>query len=128
MKKNPKLDKESEDKVAKLLGFVDEKSIITIDKIKGIIYIGGQRVDPVRLASLQAESTFLLNSELWKILSETIRHMAHEIMFTKSKTYEDLLSGKMWLYHLDIQKKILETFKSFRKPPTSPAPTQTIGG
>ncbi len=72
------------------------------------------------VAGLKSESEFMLNSDLWRLLEGTIRHMAYEIMFTKSKSFDDMLSGKMLLYHLDMQKKLMEAFKSYQqpKPPT----------
>lgn len=106
---------EVDKELSRLLGFVDEKSIVTIDQARGIVFIGGQRIDEARLANLKAESEMLLNSELWKLLSETIRHMAYEQIFVKSKDYSEIVSGKMWLYHLDVQKKLMDVFKSYKK-------------
>lgn len=102
-------------KLSSLLGFVDERQIVTFDKTKGFIFIGGKSIDEDRILNLQSEANFILQSDLWKILDETIRFMAYEMMFVKSKTYEDVQSGKMWLYHLDIQKKIMSIFKSYQK-------------
>ena len=112
-----KLPKPVEEEVAKLLGFVDFKRIITFNEKAGAIYIGGERVDESRLGNLKAESQFMLNSELWKVMTETIRHMAYEIMFTKSMSFEDMRSGKMLLYHLDTQKKIMDILSRFAKKP-----------
>lgn len=109
-----KIDKDIDQEIAKLLGFADFKSIMTFDESKGVIYIGGERVDDSRLANLKSESEFVLNSELWKILMETIKHMAEQMMFVRSSKWEDLQSGKMWLYHLDIQKKLMEIFKRYK--------------
>lgn len=121
---NKDLQEEVNKKLASMLGFVDEKNIITFDKAKGIILIGGERVSEERLTNLRSESEIFLQSDLWKILSGTITFMAYNQMFVKSQKYEDTLSGKMWLYHLDIQKKLMDTFKSYKKtvqkPPIAP--------
>jgi hypothetical protein len=109
------IDDKVNERISKLLGFVDEKSIVTIDKTKGLVFIGGERVDEGRLMNLKTESEFFMNSELWKVLNETIRYMAYDTAFVKSTKWEDVLSSKMWLYHLDIQKKLMETFKSYKK-------------
>ena len=116
MKKVKKdLKEEVEKELGRLLGFIDKKSIITHDKIKGLVFIGGEMVtDPSRLSNLKSEADFILNSDLWKIISETITYMAHQRMFIKSETFDDLLSGKMWLYHVSIQKEILDILKSYR--------------
>lgn len=112
-----KIPKESvEEAVSKLLGFVDEKSIIRYDKDKGIIFIGGERADDNRLANLKSEAEFLLQSDLWKnILTGTVTHIAHETMFVKSTTFDDMKSGKMMLFNLSTIKNILTILSSYQK-------------
>lgn len=117
-KKNPKdIKAEVEKRLSEMLGFLDGNSLITFDKTKGLVFIGGERILPERLANLKAESEFVLKSELWKLMTETVRHMAYDMMFTKSTNFEDIRSGKMLLYHLDVQKKLMETFKSYQHVP-----------
>ncbi len=108
------LQAEVDKHLSEMLGFVDDKSILTFDKSKGTVFVGGEKVLPERLANLKAESEFLLNSDLWKLMNETIRYMAYDRMFIKSASFEDMQSGKMLLYHLDIQKKLMETFRSYQ--------------
>lgn len=98
-------------RLVEMLGFFDFKSVITYKEDIGTLFINGERIDGGRLANLKSEAEFILKTDLWKILDDTIRFSAYERMFTKSKTIEDLLSGKMWLYHLDTQKKIMALLK-----------------
>jgi len=109
----PKVPKPVEEELAKMLGFVDDKSIITFDEKTGVIFIGGERVVDDKLANLKSESEFMLKSELWKILNETIRHLAYETMFIKSTTYDDMRSGKMLLYHLGMQQRIMTILSAY---------------
>ena len=99
-----------------MLGFVDYKSVITVNKSTGIMYIGKDRVDESRLANLKSEAEFLSRSDIWKLLNETMRYYAYEKMFVKSNSIDDLLSGKMWIYHLDTQEQILAMLKNPAKP------------
>lgn len=104
------------DEMSKLLGFIDFNSIITFNEKTGVVFIGGERVDEGKLTNLKSESEFILHSDMWKVMSETIRHLAYEMMFIKSTSFEDMKSGKMLLYHLDIQKKIMDILASYKKP------------
>lgn len=120
-KKEPEgLQEAVEKRLADMLGFADPKDVVSFDKQRGFVFVGKDRVPADRLANLKQEAEFVLNSELWRLLEGTIRHMAYEIMFTKSKTFDDMLSGKMLLYHLDTQKKLMEAFRSYQRPQQAP--------
>lgn len=122
MKKIPKdIQAEVDKRLVEMLGFVDYRAVITVDKT-GFAYIGKERIDEGRLANLKSEAEFLSRSDLWKLLTETMRYSAYEKMFIKSESLNDLLAGKMWIYHLDTQQKILEMFKSHRKSAIPPPP------
>ncbi len=86
---------------------------MTIDKQKGIIYVGGERIDVARLANLKAEADFFLASDLWTLLYETPKELAQRAMFVNGESLVDMQKGKSMLYTLSTQKNILETFKSF---------------
>lgn len=118
--KKIKIPKDIEEEVhkvlVKMLGFVDYKSVITVSK-SGLMYIGKERIDESKLANLKSEAEFLSKSDIWKLLNETMRYYAYERMFVKSNSIDDILSGKMWIYHLDTQEKILTMLKNPVNPP-----------
>ena len=101
-------------RLSELLGFIDERHIVSCNPKTGVIFIGSERIDEGRAQNLKSESEFMLKSDLWKVLNETIRHQAYETMFTKSTSFEDMKSGKMMLYLLDVQKKVMNIFSSYR--------------
>ncbi len=107
-----------------MLGIVDYKSVITVDKM-GSVYIGKEKITESHLANLKSESEFFLSSDLWKLLNETMRYTAYERMFIKSESLNDLLAGKMLIYNLDTQQKILEMFRSHKKNNIPPPPPQS---
>lgn len=114
------IQEEVHKKLVEMLGFIDYKSVITVSK-EGFLFIGKERIDESRLANLRSEAEFLEKSDIWKLLNETMRYSAYEMMFTKSKSIDDLMSGKMWIYHISTQQKILEMLKSSKNrilPPT----------
>ncbi len=124
MKKKPNknLSKEVANELSRMLGIIDPKLIVTFNKEKGIAFIGGEKALPDKLVNLKSESEFILQSEIWKLMNETIRHMAYEIMFTKSTSFDDVRSGKMLLYHLDVMKKLMDSFKSYQHMPLQRPP------
>ncbi len=104
------------DELNKLLSIIDTKLVVTEDKA-GAIYIGGERADPARLANLHAEAEFFAESDLWAIINQTVRELAHQAMFVSGKEFDDLKKGRSMLYLLDTQSKIVETFrKTIHKP------------
>ena len=110
------IEKAVNERLSAILGVLDENRIVTFDPKVGILFLGKDRIDVSRAQNLKAESEMFLQSELWKVFNETIRHHAYETMFIKSTSFEDMKSGKMLLYLLDVQRKIMEIFKAYRPP------------
>jgi hypothetical protein len=98
-----------------MLSPVDLNAIIKLDKAKGIVLIGDETVDPVRLSNLRSEAEFLLNSEIWKLLYETPKELAQRAMFVDSQSLDDMKKGKSILYTLSTQKKIIDTLQLLKK-------------
>lgn len=121
-----KADVLSNTKLNNLLSVVDVNKIVTLDKARGIIFVGGVRLEEGRLANLKAEAEFFLESDLWHLIYETPKELAQRAMFVTGETLVDMQKGKSMLYTLSTQKNIVETFKGYimkPKPPTPPAPT-----
>ncbi len=97
-----------------LLSIVDEKMVVTFDPKSGAVYIGGERADAAKLNNLKQEAEFFMQSDLWKIINESVKELAHRAMFNADGDLEKLLlKGRSMLYLLDTQKRIVTTFKSF---------------
>jgi len=98
-------------KLATLLSIVDEKAVISA---KGrSLLLGGEEVDPLRLANLKAEAEFFMASDLWKVMNETPKRLAEQAMFVDDgKLENNLLKGRAILFVLATQKKIIDTLKS----------------
>jgi hypothetical protein len=96
-----------------LLSNSDLHKIVTMDKARGIVYIGGTKADKMRLANLKAEAEYFISSELWTLLQETPKELAQRAMFINSESLDDLKKGKSILYALSTQKNIIDTFLSF---------------
>lgn len=103
-------------KVNDLFSNADILSIVTLDKRNGVVFIGGERTDDVRLSNLRSEAEFFVQSELWKLLQETPKRLAEKAMFVDDGKIENqLLKGRAILYTLDAQKNIVDVFHSLKK-------------
>lgn len=112
------LDKQAEElakyKLAQLLSVVDMDKVVTVDKSRGIVYIGGVQVEEGRLANLKSEADAIEAFDLWHLLSETPKELAHKAMFVAGESITDMAKGRSMLYTLSSQKNIIEIFKSFK--------------
>lgn len=98
-----------------LLSPVDLTAIVTLDKNRGIVYIGGVKADDGRLNNLKAEAEFILQSDIWRLIYETPKELAQRTMFVSGETLADMQKGKSILYTLSTQKNIVETLKGYIK-------------
>lgn len=94
----------------KTLNAVVLEDIITTDK--GILKIGGRVPERTELQALQAEAKAMEGFQLWKIMNETLRAEAIDRGWNKSASYEDLKSGKLMIYSLDVMESIIKVMKN----------------
>jgi hypothetical protein len=124
------LDKKAEELAVKklndLLSPVDLKSVVTLNKQIGAIFIGGERVEDSRLTNLKAEAKFITNSEIWHLLSETPKSLAERSMFVNGESLDDMKKGRSILYTLASQKNILDTFLSYKPKPLAQNKTSSV--
>lgn len=99
-------------RMGELLGTNDETKIITWNQAKGIVFLGGKRMDATELNNYRADAEFIMESGLWKAIEATLTNDAQDRIFNRSKDFQDMLNGKMALYNLSLIKKILAIFKS----------------
>lgn len=96
-----------------LLSNSDINKIVTLDKVRGKVYVGGQPLTPERLANLKAEAEFLIQSDLWQLIYNTPKELAQRAMFVNGESLDDMKKGKSILYTLSTQQNIIDTFLSF---------------
>jgi hypothetical protein len=108
------IKKEVEKRLNDMLSTVDMHKIVTVDSKAGIVYIGGERVDKMRLNNLRQEAEAISQFELWSLLMETPKELAQRAMFVNSESLDDLKKGKTILYTIDTQQKIVNTLKNVK--------------
>lgn len=72
------------------------------------MFIQGKKITDSELKMLKEESSYILRTRLWSILTNSLKDQAKKSMFERSKSWEDMLFGKAMLYNLDVQEKIIE--------------------
>lgn len=105
-----------DEKLARMLSVVDLNKIVTVDKNRGMVFVGGVRVEEGRLASLKAEAEYFSRSDLWALLYETPKELAQKSMFVSGESLADMQKGKSILYTLSAQSNILGVFISYQQP------------
>ncbi len=104
-------DELAKSKLASLISLVDAARIVTFNDRTKQIYIGGNLADEATIANLQSEAKMVAETNLWKILTETPKELAHRAMFVADGDVEtQLLKGRAMLYLIDTQERILNTF------------------
>jgi len=105
--------KKAEDKLASLLAIPSLAHLITIDK--GILNIGGEKIDKERALNLRAEANMVVKSDIWQILYNTPLELSHRTMFKEGTDVNgQLTKGRAMLFLLDTQKNILEILLSVK--------------
>lgn len=77
--------------------------------IKGVsVFLGNKQASDNELRQLTGEAKALLGMKIWHIFQATLKDTAHKIMFEKSGSFDDMVSGKWCLYNLDVQEQIVK--------------------
>lgn len=105
----------TEQKLRDLLSIVDFKHVLTFDKTKGALFLGGLRVEETRLQNLRSEAEILSQMDIWNVLIHTPKELAQRAMFISSESLDDLKKGKSMLYTLSSQENILSLLKAIKR-------------
>ncbi len=110
---NDKVEELASKKLNDLLSPVDLLNVVSIDKAKGLLFVGGTRADDLTLSNLKAEAEFLANSTIWKLIQETPKELAQRAMFVAGDGSNVITQGRSMLYTLSTQKNIVDVIKSY---------------
>ncbi len=86
------------------------EDVVSITK-DGKVHLGDDVVTEAELKNLVAEASFIKRTRLWSLMTETLRLDAQQRMFNNSTSYQDMLNGKMMMYNISVQEKILKLFE-----------------
>ncbi len=83
------------------------ENVLTANKV-GNLFLEGKLVTEKRKHSLQAQVRMMRNTEIWEIMTASLKHTAQKLAFNDSKDLQDLLNAKMILYTIDVQENIIK--------------------
>ena len=88
--------------LSKKTGAIDPYKVISIRKGAGAepyqYYVGGKKVSGPQAQNLRSEAQVIKQMSLYKLLTETLRQLAHLSMFENMKTLDDQHYGKAMLH------------------------------
>lgn len=89
--------------VLKGLSLPHTSDVLMTDKA-GNVYKNGAKLPKEELKQLRNEAEFLVKTHLWKILTDTPKEKAKEMMFDN----ENIKGGKYVLYTISLQENVLK--------------------
>lgn len=87
-----------------LLRSITEGDVLRRGK-DGIIRARGRKLSNEMVDQLQNEAEYINNSITFKLLMDDMEYLAHQTMFEKSQSFDDVMFGKAMLYNIDVLKK-----------------------
>lgn len=68
---------------------------------RGKWYYRNKELTQAQTQLLTAEASNFIKTQTWQILKTDIQDLSNEKMFRKSRNWEDMVAGKIWLFTLD---------------------------
>lgn len=93
------------------------KTIVEEDLLRvrgGKMYVRGQELTQEQTEILREQAFALQDSMLWRYLKLDLKHQAIRKTLNDSQTMEDVISGKLLLYLIDVVEKRLENLHKGR--------------
>lgn len=88
------------------------EDVMTIQK-DGRIFMNGDQISDKDIKKFQEEAKMISETDLWKVMIETIRHLSQQKMYTKAISFDDMFFGKAMLYCTDLMVTFVKTFLNY---------------
>lgn len=91
--------------------------IFSVDKVltaskSGHLFLNGELVTEKQKNSLKAQARMFRNTQLWEVMTITLKAQAQKLAFNDSKDFQDLLNAKMMLYTIEVQENIIKKIEN----------------
>ncbi len=96
---------------------VNPREVIIQDPKDGTVFLGPDRITGPESKQLKEEATYLKNSRLYSLFMHTVRQRAIDIGFSRSKNFEEALTGKTMVHNLEILRDIVSVCANLRDIP-----------
>lgn len=90
--------------VKDLLRSITEEDVLRRGK-DGIIRARSKKLSKEMVDQLQNEAEYINNSITFQLLMDDMEYLAHQTMFARSQSFDDMMFGKAQLYVIDVLKK-----------------------
>ncbi len=84
---------------------VTEEDILR--NVNNHIVYKGQPITPEFAKELSAEAQMIMNTNLWKMLTDEMVYEAQQIMFERASSTDDMFFGKAIIWSIDVMKRKL---------------------
>lgn len=88
------------------------ESVVRISANK--LFIGGKELKENEANILKEEALMLKGTKIWEFFKNTITEQAYQTMFTQSQTFDDMKTGKLMLFNLDLLEKLRIRFENYQ--------------
>lgn len=85
-----------------------------VHDVKGVLYLGKEKVTMQELRSIQAEIKALDNMRIWSIINESIKQLCYERGWRDSSMIVHLNTAKTMYNVLETQVSIIEKFRNVK--------------
>lgn len=82
-------------------------NVLYLDSKSGKFYFDGKLATDMEMESLRNEAKFINNTRLWSVLQNSVVEQARKTMCEKSTSFEDMKTGKAFLWVKDFHQQIL---------------------
>ena len=86
------------------------ENVAALDASK-VLHVGGHKLTIPQLEELAKEIQLLEQTQLWKILTETVSSQAITLGIKEAKDFDQLMFAKAMLHVVGTQKSLLEILK-----------------
>lgn len=100
------IEQEVAKRMTQKLRIVNPFDVLKVNK--GQVLLGGTLITPQEVQNLKAEIETLKQFRIWSMFQETLKQYAIDMAFADSKSYEEVLGGKMMGHCIGIMKTITE--------------------
>ena len=83
-----------------------------IRDVKGVLYLGKEKITDQELKVLQAEAKALKSMRLWSILNETAKQIVYDRGWKESTTMEHLNTAKTMYSILEFQQSVVDIIRN----------------
>jgi hypothetical protein len=74
-------------------------------------YLKGKELNLLDLKNLREEVKYLKETMIWKILTNSLKEEARKSMNENALNFDDMRQGKLLLYAISLQEKIIDKLK-----------------